>query len=96
MASEGRTPLLQKARWLLLKREEHLRKEQRFRLRDLLRYNLKTSRLTFSRRRFNNSGTTTRPRGPARFSTSGAATPCVPEAGINPRFLLASPVLNAL
>jgi transposase len=61
MASEGRTPLLQKARWLLLKREEHLRKEQRFRLRDLLRYNLKTSRLTFSRRRLNNSGTTNSP-----------------------------------
>ena len=35
MASEGRTPLLKKSRWLL-KREENLRAEQRFRLRDLL------------------------------------------------------------
>ena len=33
-----------KSRWLLLKREENLKTEQRFRLRDLLRYNLKTVR----------------------------------------------------
>ena len=44
MASEGRTPLLKKSRWLLLKREENLKEEQRFRLRDLLRHNLKTVR----------------------------------------------------
>jgi transposase len=44
MASEGRTPLLKKSRWLLLKREENLKAEQRFRLRELLRYNLKTVR----------------------------------------------------
>src|SRR5215813_7247566 len=44
MASEGRTPLLNKSRWLLLKREENLKEEQRFRLRYLLRYNLKTVR----------------------------------------------------
>ena len=44
MASEGRTPLLRKSRWLLLKREENLKAEQRFRLRDVLRYNLKTVR----------------------------------------------------
>src|SRR5215472_963266 len=42
MASEGRTPLLKKSRWLLLKREENLKAEQRFRLRDLIRYNLST------------------------------------------------------
>ncbi len=42
MASEGRVPVLKKSRWLLLKREENLKTEQRFRLRDLLRYNLKT------------------------------------------------------
>src|ERR1700685_46735 len=40
MASEGQTPLLKKSRWLLLKREENLKTEQRFLLRDLLRYNL--------------------------------------------------------
>jgi transposase len=44
MAREGRTPLLKKSRWLPLKREENLKEEQRFRLRDLLRYSLKTGR----------------------------------------------------
>jgi transposase len=44
IASEGREPVLKKSRWLLLKREENLKTEQRFRLRDLLRYNLKTVR----------------------------------------------------
>ena len=36
--------MLKNSRWLLLKREENLKPEQRFRLRDLLRYNLKTVR----------------------------------------------------
>jgi len=44
MANEGRTPLLKNSRWLLLKPEENLKAEQRFRLRDLLRYNLRTVR----------------------------------------------------
>jgi transposase len=44
MAREGRIPLLKKSRWLLLKREENLKAEQRFRLRDLLRDNLRTIR----------------------------------------------------
>ena len=44
MAMDGRTPVLKKSRWLLLKREENLKTEQRFRLRDLLRYNLRTVR----------------------------------------------------
>jgi transposase len=44
MRSEGRVPVLKKSRWLLLKREKNLADEQRFRLRDLLRHNLKTVR----------------------------------------------------
>jgi transposase len=44
MAREGFVPVLKKSRWLLLKRQENLKAEQRFRLRDLLRYNLKTVR----------------------------------------------------
>src|SRR5262245_34496167 len=44
IASEGRIPLLKESRWLLLKREENLKAEQRFRLCDLLRYNLKAVR----------------------------------------------------
>src|SRR5260370_31692772 len=42
--SDGRDPVLKKSRWLLLKRSENLKDEQHFRLRDLLRYNLKTVR----------------------------------------------------
>ena len=34
-------PVLKRSRWLLLKREENLNTEQRFRLRDILRYNLR-------------------------------------------------------
>jgi transposase len=44
LSQEGYAPVLKKSRWLLLKREENLKTEQRFRLRDLLRYNLKTVR----------------------------------------------------
>ena len=44
MKREGRDPVLKKSRWLLLKRSENLGDEQYFRLRDLLRYNLKTVR----------------------------------------------------
>src|SRR5437879_5405216 len=44
ITSEGGVLVLKKSRWLLLKREENLKTEQRFRLRDLLRYNLKTVR----------------------------------------------------
>jgi transposase len=44
MLREGYMPVLKKSRWLLLKREENLKTEQRFRLRDILRYNLKTVR----------------------------------------------------
>jgi transposase len=36
--------VLKKSRWLLLKRGDNLKTGQRFRLRDLLRYNLKTVR----------------------------------------------------
>jgi transposase len=44
IANERGVPVLKKSRWLLLKREENLKTERRFRLRDLLRYNLKTVR----------------------------------------------------
>ena len=44
MKREGRAPILRKSRWLLLRRSENLGTDQHFRLRDLLRYNLKTVR----------------------------------------------------
>ena len=44
MRLQGLDPVLRKSRWLLLRRAENLKDEQRFRLRDILRYNLKTVR----------------------------------------------------
>jgi len=44
MKREGRAPVLTKSRWLLLRRSENLGGDLHFRLRDLLRYNLKTVR----------------------------------------------------
>ena len=40
----ARNPVLKKSRWLLLRRADDLDNEQHFRLRDLLRYNLKAVR----------------------------------------------------
>jgi transposase len=42
IASEARVPVRKKSPWLLLKREENVKIEQRFGLRELLRDNLKT------------------------------------------------------
>lgn len=44
MAYDGYAPLLERTRWCLLKRRENLTDTQRLRLRDLLRYNLKSVR----------------------------------------------------
>jgi transposase len=44
MARAGHEPLLKKTRWCVLKRKDNLTPQQKFRLRDLLRYNLKTVR----------------------------------------------------
>jgi len=44
MKRDGRDPILKNSRWLLLKHSENLKDEQHFRLRELLRYNLKTVR----------------------------------------------------
>jgi transposase len=44
MYRDGYEPVLKKSRWLLLKRKQNLTGKQRFRLRDVLRYNLKTVR----------------------------------------------------
>jgi len=41
---DGYEPLLKKTRWCVLKRKANLTEHQRFRLRDLLRYNLQTAR----------------------------------------------------
>lgn len=44
MAREGHQPLLKKTRWCILKRKSNLTSEQKYRLRDLLRHNLRTVR----------------------------------------------------
>src|SRR5438477_11110748 len=44
MAQDGHQPLLKKTRWCVLKRKENLTSQQKFRLRDLLQYNLQTVR----------------------------------------------------
>jgi transposase len=44
LARDGYEPVLKKTRWCVLKRKANLTPTQRFRLRDLLRYNLKTVR----------------------------------------------------
>jgi transposase len=43
-AARSIQPVLKKSRWLLLKRQQNLSDQQRFRLADLLRYNLTTVR----------------------------------------------------
>ncbi len=79
MKSEGLSPALKKSRWLLLKREENLKDEQRFRLRDLLRYNLKTVRAYLLKETFERSGNTTRPLGQGNSSMNGAVRSCAPR-----------------
>jgi len=44
LAKDGHKPILKKSRWCILKRKTNLTSHQRFRLRDLLRYNLRTVR----------------------------------------------------
>jgi transposase len=44
LVQDGHEPLLKKTRWCVLKRKENLTSKQSFRLRDLLRYNLRTVR----------------------------------------------------
>jgi len=44
LALDGHQPLLKKTRWCILKRKSNLTTGQRFRLRELLQYNLKTVR----------------------------------------------------
>jgi transposase len=48
----GRQPLLTKARWLLLKRRAHQTRDERTRLNDLVRHNLKAVRATLLRELF--------------------------------------------
>src|SRR6202165_1716544 len=48
----GRHALVTKARWILLKRQEHRTRDERLRLADLVRHNLKAVRATLLREAF--------------------------------------------
>ena len=76
MARDGHEPLLKKTRWCVLKRKHNLTPQQQFRLRDLLRYNLRTVAPISSRRISSSCGNTNRRPGPACSWTSGAPKPC--------------------
>jgi hypothetical protein len=76
MALQGLAPVLKKSRWLLLKREENLNTEQRFRLPTCSVTTSGPSAPTFSRKPFSSSGITTLPPGPESSWTNGAAKSC--------------------
>jgi transposase len=77
MAGEGRMPLLQRSRWLLLKREENLKIEQRFRLRQLLGYHLRTVAAYLLKEALQQLWDTTRPPGRRSSLMSGADKRCI-------------------
>ena len=52
LKADGYEPVLKHSRWCLLKRKENLTSKQTVKLRDLLRYNLKTVRAYLSREEF--------------------------------------------
>lgn len=52
MAQDGYEPVLKKSRWCLLKRPENLTGKQRIKLRDLLRYNLRSVRAYLLKEQF--------------------------------------------
>ena len=74
---KGYEPVLKKTRWCVVKRETKLTRQQRFRLRDLLRYNLQTVRAHLLKEESSSFGNTRRRAGPVSSSMSGAARSCV-------------------
>jgi transposase len=80
MQREGRAPLLRKSRWLLLKRSENLHEEQHFRLRVLLRHNLKTVRAYLLKEAFQQLWEYNSPGWAGKFLDECAATPCAPAS----------------
>ena len=52
LVADGYEPVLAKSRWCVLKRRENLTSNQRFRLRDILKYNLQTVRAYLLKEQF--------------------------------------------
>jgi transposase len=72
-------PLLKKSRWCVLKRKENLTAQQKFRLRDLLRYNLQTVRAYLLKEDFQQFWEYNSPTSADMFTCSwisGAIKPC--------------------
>jgi len=67
MARDGYEPLLKKSRWCVLKRKKNLTPKQKIRLRDLLRYNLKTVRAYLLKEDFQHFWTYNSPQWAGRF-----------------------------
>ena len=75
-ARDGYEPVLKKTRWCVLKRKTNLTRQQRFRLRDLLRYNLQTVRAYLLKEDFQQFRSTSHRVGPASSSMTGVARSC--------------------
>jgi transposase len=67
LKADGYQPMLKKTRWCVLKRKSNLTSTQRFRLRDLLRYNLKTTRAYLLKEDFQQFWDYTSPAWAAKF-----------------------------
>ena len=76
LARDGYEPVLKKTRWCVLKRKTNLTRQQRFRLRDLLRYNLQTVRAYLLKEDFQQLWEYESRAGPASSSMNGAARRC--------------------
>ncbi|MFH0344825.1 MAG: transposase [Chromatiales bacterium] len=76
LVRDGYEPV-KKSRWCLLKRKENLTDHQRIRLRDVLRYNLKSVRAYLLKEDFQQFWDYTSPTWAGKFLVSGAAESCV-------------------
>ena len=76
LARDGYEPILKKTRWCVLKRRANLTGQQRFRLRDLLRYNLRTARAYLLKEDFQQFWEYHHRAGLASSWMSGAARSC--------------------
>ena len=76
LARDGYEPVLKKTRWCVLKHRANLTRHQRFRLRDLLRYNLRTVRAYLLKEDFQQLWDKESPSWAGKFLMSGAARLC--------------------
>ena len=80
LAHDGYQPVLKKTRWCVLKRRANLTEHQRFRLRDLLRYNLQTVRAYLLKEDFQQFWDYELPSWAGKFLDECAARSCAPAS----------------